>query len=89
MNEVVIERADAAQRVQDMVALVLQVSSTAAATAARDVTTEWDSIKHVELMFTVEQAFGVEFSGQEMADAHSTEALVDIVMAAMARADGA
>jgi acyl carrier protein len=88
MSEIVIGRADVEQRVQDIVALVLQVSTATASTAARDVTAEWDSLKHVELMFTVEQAFDVEFTGKEMADAQSTDALVEVVIAAVIRAKG-
>jgi acyl carrier protein len=77
---------DVKQRVDEIVALVLQVGAATATTAARDVTPEWDSLKHVELMFTVEQAFNIEFSGKEMADARSTDTLVEVVIAALARA---
>jgi len=35
-------------------------------TTARDIPT-WDSVAHISLMFSIEQAFGVHFSGNELA----------------------
>jgi acyl carrier protein len=28
----------------------------------------WDSVAHINLMFSIEQAFGVEFTGNELAE---------------------
>jgi acyl carrier protein len=28
----------------------------------------WDSVAHINLMFSIEQAFGVEFAGNELAE---------------------
>lgn len=36
---------------------------------------QWTSIKHVELIITIEDDFGVSFSGDEMASASSVGAL--------------
>lgn len=36
-------------------------------TSAGDIP-KWDSFAHINLMFSIEQAFGVRFSGNELAD---------------------
>jgi acyl carrier protein len=36
-------------------------------TTARDIPA-WDSVTHINLMFSIEQAFGVHFSGNELAE---------------------
>ena len=28
----------------------------------------WDSVAHINLMFTIEQSFGVQFSGNQLAE---------------------
>ena len=37
------------------------------ATTARDIPA-WDSLEHVNLMFALEEAFGIEFAGNELAE---------------------
>jgi acyl carrier protein len=49
------------QEVFDDDALVLTDETT-----ARDIPS-WDSVTHINLMFSIEQAFGVHFSGNELA----------------------
>ncbi len=39
----------------------------------------WDSLKHVEILFAVEDAFDVRFSEEEMSALESLEALVDAI----------
>lgn len=29
---------------------------------------DWDSVVHIDLMFSIEQAFGVQFNGNELAE---------------------
>ncbi len=36
-------------------------------TTARDIP-KWDSLAHINLMFSIEQAFGVRFKGNELAE---------------------
>jgi acyl carrier protein len=36
-------------------------------TTADDIS-EWDSVAHINLMFTIEQEFGVRFNGNELAE---------------------
>ncbi len=35
-------------------------------TTAKDIP-DWDSVAHINLMFSIEQTFGVQFSGNELA----------------------
>ena len=35
----------------------------------------WDSVAHINLMFTIEQTFGVQFAGAELGDLDSIGAL--------------
>jgi len=42
--------------------LVLNDAMTAADVAG------WDSVAHINLMFTIEQSFGVQFSGNQLAE---------------------
>lgn len=39
----------------------------------------WDSLKHVEILFAVEDAFDVRFSEEEMSALESLDALVDAI----------
>jgi acyl carrier protein len=41
--------------------------------------TQWTSIKHVELIITIEDEFGVSFSGDEMAQASSVGVLREML----------
>ena len=39
----------------------------------------WDSLKHVELLFSMEDELGVRFDEEELAGLSSTDALVDSI----------
>ena len=39
----------------------------------------WDSLKHIELMFLLEDHFGVRFSEQEIAELEDTEGIIRIL----------
>jgi acyl carrier protein len=41
---------------------------------------EWDSLKHVEIMFAVEDEFSVSFTEEELAELDSVERIVDAVL---------
>ncbi|MGO9577750.1 MAG: acyl carrier protein [Terriglobales bacterium] len=45
----------------------------------RDLETSWDSLKHVELIFMLEERFGVQFSEQEMAELRSSDRIVQAI----------
>jgi acyl carrier protein len=44
----------------------------------------WDSLKHVEIMFTIEDHFGVQFNAEELAALDSAEALTRAVESRLA-----
>lgn len=54
------------------------------ATAAEDVP-QWDSLSHVALIFRLEEALGVRFQGDEIADLADVGELIDLVAAKLAR----
>jgi acyl carrier protein len=46
----------------------------------RQNTASWDSLKHIEIMFALEDELGVEFSEEELAKLDSVNKIVDAVM---------
>ena len=40
---------------------------------------EWDSLKHMELIVAIEQAYGIELTGDEIADMTSISSIKQIV----------
>lgn len=68
-------------RVEELLGLVL--GSTIAITKGKPVqrTSEpgWDSIKHIELIFALEDAFGVLFGEEELAGLDSSNAIIAAV----------
>ncbi len=55
------------EKVQSIVLTVLRIPATVGAGLRRENTHEWDSLKHVEIIFAVEDEFGVRFSEGELA----------------------
>ena len=45
----------------------------------RDSEPTWDSLKHVELIFMLEERFGVQFSEEEMASLRSSDDIVHLI----------
>lgn len=45
-------------------------------TVVRDSEPAWDSLKHVELVFMLEDRFGVQFSEEEMGELRSSDQIV-------------
>jgi len=45
----------------------------------RDSEPSWDSLKHVELIFMLEDRFGIRFSEEEMAELHSSDEIVHTI----------
>lgn len=45
----------------------------------------WDSVTHINLMFAIEQAFGIRFRGNELADLANIGALKKVLMERVAR----
>jgi acyl carrier protein len=48
--------------------------------AGRDVLAHWDSLKHIEIMFALEDELGIQFSEAELADLDSVASIVDAAM---------
>ena len=67
-------------RIRQVMSLVLEIPESAIDddfTAER--TTEWDSIRHLNLVMALEDAFGVTFPSDEIASLDSFGAIVDAV----------
>lgn len=61
----------------EVVALVLGRPTSEARLLTRDGTAAWDSLKHMEIVFAVEDAAGVQFGEHELASLDSVRAFVD------------
>lgn len=49
--------------------------------ASRQNMPQWDSLKHIEIIFELEDVFGVQFSEDEMANLDSVDRIVERVVA--------
>ncbi len=67
-------------QVIDTIATVLQCpAGEVAADATRADLPGWDSLKHVEIMFALEDALGVEFDEAQLGELDSIPRIVDVV----------
>lgn len=71
--------ADLDADVQTLLARVLRLAEPPAAELRRDETARWDSLKHVEIVFALEDAYGVRFDESEFAAMGSTGAIVSLL----------
>jgi len=67
---------DIEAKVRELLALVLEKPIPAAQPVSRANEPKWDSLKHVELIFALEDTFGVRFSEQDMAGLDSIQSIV-------------
>jgi len=70
---------DIEPKVRELIALVLDKKFPAGQPVTRAREPKWDSLKHVELIFALEDAFGVRFSEQDMAGLDSIEAIIAVL----------
>jgi acyl carrier protein len=63
------------ERVGSIVASVTHTRVDPQTHASRETLDEWDSLSHVEILFTVEEDQGVEFSEDVMNDLDSVDAI--------------
>jgi acyl carrier protein len=49
--------------------------------SSRKNTDQWDSLKHIEVIFTLENELGLEFSEEELAELDSVGKIVEKVLA--------
>lgn len=71
-----ITRSQTRETVAELLSITVgrQIAGTEAVT--RDSEPAWDSLKHVELIFMLEERFGVQFSEEEMAALRSSDEIV-------------
>lgn len=50
------------------------------ARSTRENTAGWDSLRHIEVVFSLEDELGLEFSEQELAKLVGVQSIVDVVM---------
>lgn len=57
------------QKLKQVMARVFDVDvAEIAETASNDTVERWDSLRHMNLIIAIEEEFGVEFSGEQVAD---------------------
>jgi acyl carrier protein len=66
------------QRVVGVLALVLGIDP-APLTLAREGCPQWDSLAHVQIVFALEDAFGVSFSLEELSELTDSETIARLV----------
>jgi len=72
---------DLERDVRALVATVLKLPVTPDAPVARNACAAWDSLKHVEIVFALEDRFNVQFDEDEFPRMDSTNAIADMVAA--------
>ena len=70
---------DIERKVLLVLSAVLKRDFDVGSNVVREQTGGWDSLKHVEIMFALEDEFGLEFSEQELGGLDSTAAIVKAV----------
>ena len=69
-------------RVRQVMALVLELPESAITDDfSADATTQWDSIRHLNLVMALEDAFHVSFPSEQLTSLDSFRAIVDAVTA--------
>ena len=48
--------------------------------ATREALAQWDSLKHIEIVFAIEDELGIQFSEAELAELDSVASIVDAAM---------
>ena len=71
------------QQLETGVIAVLAVALKCEVTAdsSRKNTPRWDSLRHIEVIFALEDEFGLQYSEEDMADFDSVRAIVDGTLA--------
>jgi acyl carrier protein len=67
------------ERVREIMGVVLERPITPGESVAFGTDPAWDSLRHVELIFSIEDEFGIRFEEAELADLTSLHALVQAV----------
>jgi acyl carrier protein len=72
-------RPEVQTRVLELLATVLKTPVDAG--ASTETLPAWDSLRHIEVIFAVEDAFGVQFPEETLGELTSVERVVDAVLA--------
>jgi acyl carrier protein len=76
---------DIQHRVKQVLAKILSLPATdIGSDAARDVTGNWDSLKHMYVVLALEEEFSIEFDSREIADMRTLSDLVGTVTTKLA-----
>ena len=75
------DRKQIEQTVMDVLRAVLKQPFVEGTGITRQNTPSWDSLKHIEIMFALEDELGVEFSESELSELDSVTRIVDAVLA--------
>lgn len=65
--------------VAELLSITVGRRITQAESVTRDSEATWDSLKHVELIFMLEERFGIQFSEEEMAALRSSDEIVQAI----------
>ena len=71
-------------KVREIILLVLKVPANQYAALVRADVAEWDSLKHMELVFALEDQFGVQFDEGEFGKLVSPSAIAAMIEARLA-----
>lgn len=66
-------------RVRDAISIALKRPVDESESIDRDTEPKWDSLKHVELLFSLEDIFSIKFDEKELAELNNIEALVESI----------
>lgn len=70
------QRQEIEQIVCQVLSDVLQIEIKPGETIDRDNLSEWNSLKHMELLFSIEEKFDIQFTQEELAQINSLDQIV-------------
>lgn len=74
------DRKQVEQAVLTVLAAVLKQTFSGGIDITRQNTPQWDSLKHIEIMFALEDELGVMFSEEELATLDGLQKIVEVVL---------
>jgi len=69
------------REIQSLIAAILKLDPVPAAELRRAQVERWDSLKHVEIVFALEDTYGIQFDESEFAALSSASAIATLVQA--------
>ena len=67
------------ERIRQILRLVLKAEVPDEGEIGRDALREWDSLKHVEIIFAIEDEFGVQFTEAQMEEIESLSSIIRVL----------